>query len=523
MRKIWLGALTAGLASLLLSCGGGGTSDSVDARPFGPGFGAAGGVGVVHGLIGLVVDANTGSPISGVTVSAGSLSTTTDGQGNFAMPTIPNGTSVVSFTLAAYAPQSRTVQVISTIETSVIVQMVPNGSTSPSSFDPLAAATLTVTGSTAQLAIGANTLRHADGTAPAASNATAVLTPIGPSLDAYLLPGEYVFGTNSSFETFGGLDVRITDNAGLPLTTLTSPATIRIPVNTRSGTLPASVALLRFDPVTGLWVQDGSATLMGSAPNQFYEGTVNQTATWAAAQGYTPSNISICVQDTNGNPVAGARVYSDGIDYSGGGTAWTDASGNATVAMKSGGQAVISANSPRSSNSITVPPAPTACLIMPTAGMTIRLTWGASPSDLDSHLKGPNNFHIAYFSPGSLSNAPFARLDVDDTSSFGPEVITITRLTKGVHEYFVHNFSRSVSPSAAGMTPSPTRVEVRVGSQIAIYRPGTGEGANEYWRVFQFTVNPDCSVALSPLTNSWAGPGAEPANPAGSAGGAICN
>jgi len=520
MRKIWQGALTAGLASLLLSCGGGGgESTGVDVRPFGPGFGAFGGFSQIHGLIGLVVDGNTGAPLPGVTVAAGSLTTTTDAQGNFTMPTIANGTSVVSFTLAAYAPQSRTVQVISTIETSVIVQMVPNGTTSPASFDPLAVAALTVTGSTAQLAIGANTLRHADGTDPAAGNATAVLTPIGPSLDAYLLPGEYLFGTNTSFETFGGLDVRITDNAGVPLTTLTGPATIRIPVSTRSTILPASVALLRFDTVTGLWVQDGSATLMGSAPNQFYEGTVNQTGTWTAAQAYTASNISICVQDTNGNPVAGARVYSDGIDYSGGGTAWTDASGNATVAMKSGGQAVISANSPRSSNSITVPPAPTACLIMPTAGMTIRLTWGASPSDLDSHLKGPNNYHIAYFSLGSLTNAPFARLDVDDTSSFGPEVITITRLTQGLNEYFVHNFTGANPP---GITGSSARVEVRVGTQIAIYRPGTGEGTtNDYWRVFQFTVNPDCSVTLNPLTNSWAA--AEPANPAGSGGGNICN
>ena len=526
MKKIWLGALTAGLASLLLSCGGGGQSDSVDARPFGPGFGAAGGVGVVHGLIGLVVDANTGSPISGVTVSAGSLSTTTDGLGNFTMPTIPNGSSVVSFTLAAYAPQSRTVQVISTIETSLIVQMVPNVTPTPSSFDPLAAAALSVTGSTAQLVIGANTLRHTDGTPAAAGNASAVLTPIGPSLDPYLLPGEYVFGTNSPFETFGGVDVQITDSAGLPLTTLTAPATIRIPVNTRSGSLPATVVLLRFDPASGLWVQDGTATLMGSAPNQFYEGTVNRTATWSAAQGYTASNITVCVNDTNGNPVNNARVYSDGIDYSGANAGWTNASGIAVVQMKRGGQAVISANSPRSSNSATILAGQSAsdftlspCLIMPTAGMTIRLTWGQSPADLDSHLKGPNNVHIVYFSRGSLTSAPFAAPDVDDVTSFGPEVITITRLTKGVHEYFVHNFSGTNPP---GITGSPARVEVRVGAQIAIYRPGTGEGTtNDYWRVFQFTVNADCSVTLSALTNSWAA--VEPANPAGSAGGAFCN
>jgi hypothetical protein len=109
---------------------------------------------------------------------------------------------------------------------------------------------------------------------------------------------------------------------------------------------------------------------------------------------------------------------------------------------------------------------------------------------------------------------------VDDVTSFGPEVITITHLTQGTSEYFVHNFSGTLTP---GMTGSPARVEVRVGTQIAIYRPGAGEGSNVYWRVFQFTVAPNCSVTLNPLTNSWAAGGAEPPNPAGSATGVICN
>src|SRR6185295_10351686 len=187
MKKIWLGALTAGLAWLLLSCGGGGgESTAVDARPFGPpNFGRAG--SLVHGLIGLVVDANSGSPIPNVTVTAGSLTTTTDAQGNFTMPTIANGASVVSFTLAAYAPQSRTVQISPVIETSVIVQMVPNATTAGAQFDPAAAhAPTTVPGTPAFLALNAGILRKADGSLPAAGIATAAVTPIGPSLDAYL-------------------------------------------------------------------------------------------------------------------------------------------------------------------------------------------------------------------------------------------------------------------------------------------------------------------------------------------------
>jgi hypothetical protein len=525
VKKILFGALTAWLAFVMVSCGGGG-GDSADARPFSPPFGP-GRVSSIVGLIGIVVDSTNGNPIPGVTIAAGTLSTTTDATGNFALPTIPNGSNVVSFTLTAYAPQSRTVMISSNVETSLIVQMVPNAASDP--FDPAVGGTLTVSGSPAQLALGGGVLRKTDGTAPSAGTATALLTPIRPSLDPYLLPGEYVVtqlaGTGAPFETFGGLDVRITDAAGNRLTGVVGPANISIAANTRSATPPAVASLMYFDTTAGLWVQTSVlANLVGTAPNQVYQGSVDRIAAWAAGQVYTPSNITVCVNDQNGQPISGARVNSDGIDYSGGGTATTDASGVAVVPMKRGGQAVITATSPRSSNSATISAAQssanftlTPCLIMPTAGMTIRLTWGLSPSDLDSHLKGPNSTHVYYISRGSLSAAPFAALDVDDVTSFGPEVISIVRLTQGTSEYFVHNFSGTFTP---GMTGSPARIEVRVGSQIRIYFPAAGEGANRYWRVFQYTVASDCSVTITTL-NSWAA--AEPADPSGGATGTFCN
>lgn len=528
MKRLIFGALAACFAAALLSCGGGEDSGSLDNKPFGSPFGGGGSGSGITGLIGLVVDSSTGTPIAGVSVAAGTLSTTTDTQGNFAIPTIPTGSSVVSFTLAAYAPQSRTVQISRNIETSVLVQMVPNGTTSPSSFDPTVGATLTATGSTAQAVISGGSLRDAGGFPPASGTATALVTPIAPTQDPYLLPGEYVVtptgGGSAAFETLGGVDIRVADSAAHPLTgALTGPASIQIPANSRAA-LPASALLMRFDPTTGLWVEDGTATLQGVAPNQFYAGSISRMATWTAAQVYTASNITVCVQDQSGAPVPGARVQSDGIDYSGGGTAWTNASGVAVVPMKQGGSAVIGATSPRSSNSATISAAQSAsdftltpCLVMPTRGMTIRLTWGLQPLDLDSHLKEPNNVHIAYFSRGSLSAAPYAALDVDDVTSFGPEVITILRLTQGVNEYFVHNFSGTFTP---GMTGSPARIEVRVGTQTRIFTPPPGEAANPYWRVFQFTVAADCSVTITPV-QQWAA--SEPANPAGSGSGALCN
>ena len=186
MKRILCGALTAWLACVLVSCGGG-TGDSVDARPFSPPSNIVP-APTITGLLGLVVDSTNGTAVSGVTVTAGALSTITDTQGNFALPTIPNGSNVVSFTLNTYAPQSRTVQISSTIETSLIVQIVPNGALDP--FDPATGGTLTVAGSTGQIDIPGNSLRRADGSAPSAGPASALLTPIGPSLDAFLLPSK---------------------------------------------------------------------------------------------------------------------------------------------------------------------------------------------------------------------------------------------------------------------------------------------------------------------------------------------
>ena len=532
MKKLIFGALAACAAASLLSCGGGQNEGDLTnvAKPFGS-SGPSGntfnsGSGVT-GLIGIVVDSTNGNPIPGVAVNGGGLSATTDANGNFAMPSIPNGTSVVSFSIASYAPQSRTVVITSSVETSVIMLMTPNATTTPATFDPAVGGTFT-SGTAAELDVAANALAQADGSAPAAGNATVIVTSLATSLDAYLEPGEYVVtptgGGSAGFETFGGLDVRITDSAGAALPNVTGAVTIRIPVSTRSAAaLPASISLFRFDATSGQYIEDGTATLGGVAPNQFYQGPITRIGPWVAGRAYTSSLIGVCVENQNGVRIPGARVQSDGIDYSGGGAAVTDASGVAQVPMKQSGQAVVTATSPRSSNSATISAAQSAsnftlspCLIMPTSGLTIRLTWGAAPSDLDSHLKGPNDTHVFFASTGSLTAQPFAKLDVDDVTSFGPEVITVSRLGMSTYEYFVNNFSQTHTP---GMTGSPARIEMRFGPQIRIFFPPAGEGTNDYWRVFQFTVAADCSVTFTAI-QQWAS--TEPVDPVGSTTASYC-
>jgi len=523
MTKLLKAALATSFVLALASCGGGGGGGGGGGSP-------AASTATTGTVSGVAVSSTTGTPVAGVTVTSGTQTTTTDPQGSYTLASVPNGTAVVTFTSNSHALQARQVTVSGGVTSSLNVQMVPVTATVP--FDPAAGGALAVPGTPAQVTLTGGSLRTATGALPAAGQATSRLTPINPALNPELMPGNYSVaqagGGTSQFESFGAFDMTFSDSAGNALNLASGQtATIRIPVATRATVIPATMPLMYYDTATGVWQQQGTATLQGTAPNQYYEGTVTHFTNWNADQVYNTSRISVCVRDASNQAVAGARVVSDGIDYSGSGSATTDASGNAVVSMKRGGQAAITATSgTRISNTESVTAVQSAgdftltpCLTLAAqgSGMTIRLTWGNSPDDLDSHLKGPNSAHVYYAAQGSLTSAPFAALDVDDTTSFGPEVVTVTRLAVGQYSYFVHNFSGTFSP---GQTGSPARVELQYGSQTQIFNPPAGEGTNEYWRVFDFTVNADCTVTFTTV-QSWSA--SEPANPSGTASGTFCN
>ncbi len=120
--------------------------------------------------------------------------------------------------------------------------------------------------------------------------------------------------------------------------------------------------------------------------------------------------------------------------------------------------------------------------------LRIVLTWGATPSDLDSHLTGPTTgtarFHVYY--PSSSRSTTGVNLDVDDTSSFGPETITVTQFLPGVYRYSVHDFSdRSSTTSTVMSNQSTAQVKVFQGStQIATFNVPSGQAGN-LWTVFE--------------------------------------
>lgn len=120
----------------------------------------------------------------------------------------------------------------------------------------------------------------------------------------------------------------------------------------------------------------------------------------------------------------------------------------------------------------------------------IVLTWGSTPSDLDSHLIGktPSNssFNVYYGDKiYNFNGTEMANLDVDDTTSYGPETITILKNIHGIYTYAVHDFSNRGSSGSTALSFSNAVVRVFTGStQVAEYHVPTDQ-VGTYWTVFQ--------------------------------------
>lgn len=133
------------------------------------------------------------------------------------------------------------------------------------------------------------------------------------------------------------------------------------------------------------------------------------------------------------------------------------------------------------------------------SSVRIVLTWGSTPSDLDSHLVGPkpdgDNFHVFYASMSyhyNLDGTPtlYANLDVDDVSSYGPETVTINTLTDGTYDYYIHDFTNRSSTTSDYLRNSQAVIRIYNSDNelLRTFNVPTGGGASTIWHVFKFSV-----------------------------------
>ncbi|HEY3437449.1 MAG TPA: carboxypeptidase regulatory-like domain-containing protein [Actinotalea sp.] len=207
------------------------------------------------------------------------------------------------------------------------------------------------------------------------------------------------------------------------------------------------------------------------------------------------------VDADTGQGIAGATVTE-----SGGRTTTTDATGSYTfTCLKPAGPKTIFASAPGYTENFATGTAPStgtsAPVVIPlhkvvVAQIQIRLDWSMQPSDLDSHLAGPDGaggrFHCFFVNRAPV---PYVLLDVDDTSSFGPETVTISQqagsFVAGDYHYWVHNYSgTSFAGSVATVSVSAADAQ-GVLSPIAHYDVATASGAQTdlLWHVVDLTID----------------------------------
>lgn len=117
----------------------------------------------------------------------------------------------------------------------------------------------------------------------------------------------------------------------------------------------------------------------------------------------------------------------------------------------------------------------------------IVLTWGENPSDLDSHVVGSfsdgSSFHvdfsdmIAYDYDADLE---VCNLDLDDTTSYGPETITLNVNNSRPYYYYIYDYDNSGMLSASG-----AQIKVYHGNDpVRTFHVPTGYEDRDYWNVF---------------------------------------
>lgn len=293
-------------------------------------------------------------------------------------------------------------------------------------------------------------------------------------------------------------------------------ATIVIPTTVGSETFdcpPATAAATSCTGTTrGVGRQGGTVQVFVSG-QQVAQGSINgpSTVTATPTGTRTPTvtsarSITGTIRNAiNAQPLAGATVSVAAT----GQTATTGPNGTYQLVGVPAGTVQVTAAASGfipSTQTVIVPAAGPATLdfaLSPTLGagqFRIVLTWGATPRDLDAHLWVPTGAgavsEVDFITRGSLTSAPFAQLDIDVTTGFGPETMTIGQVLPGQYTFAVNNFSKEAPLPASGAQVAVFDASGQIGSFTV---PSSGSGT--WWTVFTFsngTITPVNTLSTTP-------------------------
>lgn len=263
-----------------------------------------------------IVQPNGWGALYGVTVTSGDQTTTTDRNGFYKLDkvNVVKGRAVVKFQKAGYMSVVRSVPVQK--EVRLDVSMRENQSTP---FASSAGATISMyAGVSENMVVTLPADGYVTGSGEAYTgmvNAQSVYLDPDDSYFTDEMPGDLTAVDKDNNEaqlvSYGMVAVELTDGSGNKLqlaegkkATLTFP----VPDKFKGGTLPNTIPLWSFDEATGLWVEEGVATLNGDV----YVGEVSHFSWHNLDQPELRATLNVKVLDANGNPVPHIIVNIDG-------------------------------------------------------------------------------------------------------------------------------------------------------------------------------------------------------------------
>ena len=258
---------------------------------------------------GIVVD-NNALAIANASVTMGDDVTTTDVNGFFKFRDVlvDKAGSYLTIEKSGYFNGYKFVNGISLSKDHVRVQMVDR--TKVSSFDAADRGDINIDGG-ATILIPANGIKKASGGAytgnvnvyahwydPSSTNVTATMPG---DLRALNLESQLV-----QLATYGMLGVELESDSGEKLQLADgTEATITLPIpSSLQSDAPTDIPLWHFDEASGYWMEDGTASIEGSA----YVGTVSHFSFWNCDAPFPLVELAGSIVDPSGNPLAGYSV-----------------------------------------------------------------------------------------------------------------------------------------------------------------------------------------------------------------------
>lgn len=479
------------------------------------------------------VKTTAGVSLEGVSVEVLSTSASSNNQGWFSLGNLAStATTTIRLSKTGYVSLQGTVAVTGgqTRHYDYILAAQNAAQTFTAASGGTVTATAPAGSITSTVTVPANALVTAAG-ATYSGTVSFALTPGNPALTNEVVsrfPGDFTAvsttGATVNIQSFGFANFNVTDGTNNLQLASGQSATWQQQIPTEmTAEAPATIPMWYFDTTTGTWRQGLDASgnpLVGTktyiAPNWYYVGSITHFSDWNYDLSFDVAYFSGKVVDDLGAAISNAQVkfWTSGWSRSG----WTDSNGNfsqvavqpnKTVyaqAIKGSQKSVIYSFSSGAAGTTT----PIGSLVIDggsTADIQFILTWGANPTDLDSHLTVPSvegqaaRGHVYYAAKGSAAAYPFAWLDTDDVTSYGPEVTTITRKKTGTYRFCVHNFS---GQSSYGMENSHATVEAIVGGSYYRWNIPTSNPSNyNIWQVCDLVVDSAGAVTVTPL-NTYA-------------------